>query len=49
VLVFVVALLPISAHAVLTILAVIAAAEATYDVWASRTKAPVPASTESTM
>jgi low temperature requirement protein LtrA len=42
VLVFVVALLPISAHAVITILAVITAAEATYDVWASRTKVSVP-------
>jgi len=36
VLVFVVAQLPISAHAVITVLAVIAAAEAVYDVWASR-------------
>jgi hypothetical protein len=46
-LVFVVAQLPISAHVVLTILAVIAAAQATYDVWASRVTAPVAAETES--
>jgi low temperature requirement protein LtrA len=48
VLVFVVALLPISAHAVLTILAVITAAEATYDVWVSRANAPLPPEVEST-
>jgi low temperature requirement protein LtrA len=43
VLVFVVALLPISAQAVLTILAIITAAQATYDVWASRAHALTPA------
>ena len=48
VLVFVVALLPISAHAVLTILAVITAAEATYDVWVSRANPPLPPEVEST-
>ena len=41
-LVFGVALSPISAHAVITILAIIAAAEGTYDVWASPI-APNPA------
>jgi low temperature requirement protein LtrA len=48
VLVFVVALLPISAQAVITILAVIAAAEATYDVWVSRANALLPTEVEST-
>jgi hypothetical protein len=47
VLVFVIALLPISAQVVLTILAVITAAEATYDVWVSRANAPLPAEVES--
>jgi low temperature requirement protein LtrA len=41
-LVFVVALLPISAQAILTVLAIITAAQAAYDVWASRAQASTP-------
>jgi low temperature requirement protein LtrA len=47
-LVFGVALLPISAQAVLTILALVTAAQATFEVRASRSNAPPPTELEST-